>query len=227
MPRSTVGDSVDLKARGVRVVVSVSGDVPGPAEGRRLGSRGGIAILGVVPPASSAAWLADVERSVSAVAALGETTLVLCGGTRQGARAMMPKLPEACFVEVGDFTGAALRRAVEHGLTQVVFVGMTDKLARLASGVLGSRPDLGLLATLTGAVGGTDELAASVAAAGTVRRVYELWEADGLLGRAGRELCRQVAGAMEQFAGSGVAAQVVLLDQAGQRMIAMYGRLAR
>jgi cobalt-precorrin-5B (C1)-methyltransferase len=199
---------------------------------RRLGSRGGIAILaatGIVPPVSTATWLADVERSVSAMAARGEKTLVLCTGGRtgQGARRMMPKLPEACFVEVGDFTGAALRRAVEHGLTQVVFVGMADKLARLASGVLGSRADLGLLSELTRAVGGTDDLADQVAAAGTARRAYELWEADGLVGRAGRELCRQVAGAMEEFAGSGVAAQVVLVDQTGQRMIAMYGRLAR
>src|SRR5664280_2841622 len=49
---------------------------------------------------------------------------------------LLPDLPEVCFVEVGDFTGAAIREAVEHGLTDMVFVGMVGKLAKLAAGVL-------------------------------------------------------------------------------------------
>jgi len=143
-----------------------------------------------------------------------------------------------CFVEVGDFTGAALRKAVEHGVTQVVFVGMAGKLTKLASGVLmthytRSRVDTDLLAEITTTMGGSPELAERVAGANTARHAYELWEADGLLGRAGRELCRRVAGVLERFAaeaapdGPGIAAQVVLVDFTGQKMIAMYGRLGR
>jgi cobalt-precorrin-5B (C1)-methyltransferase len=148
---------------------------------------------------------------------------------------LLPQLPDVCFVEVGDFTGAALRRAVEHGITQVVFVGMAGKLTKLASGVLmthytRSKVDTALLAEITLTMGGSGELAGQVANANTARHAYELWEAAGLLGRAGRELCRRVAGVLEQFtaeAGGGIAAQVVLVDFTGQRMIAMYGRLSR
>lgn len=177
---------------------------------------------------------AGVERAVSVMAAQGERTLVLCtgGGTEKGAMAMLPKLPEVCFVEVGDFTGAALRTAVAHGLGQVVFVGMVGDLTVPAAGVLTARDTRSkvrtdLLAEITTDMGGSPELAAEVAVADTARHAYELWEAAGLLGPCGRELCRRTAGVLERFTDGKVAAQVVLVDFTGRRMVAMYGRLAR
>ncbi|GAA2114394.1 cobalt-precorrin-5B (C(1))-methyltransferase [Actinomadura alba] len=253
--------------RGVRVVISVpDGEVMArKTTNKRLGILGGISILGttgIVRPFSTASWRASVEQAVSVLAAQGEKTLVLCTGgrTERGAMKLLPKLPEVCFVEVGDFTGAALRRAVEHGVTQVVFVGMVGKLTKLASGVLmthytRSRVSTELLGDITTDMGGSAELAAEVAGANTARHAYELWEAAGLLGPCGRELCRRVANVLERYAdttaggeeagaagepralkstgttgttGAGlIAAQVVLVDFTGQRMIGMYGRLAR
>jgi cobalt-precorrin-5B (C1)-methyltransferase len=232
--------------RGVRVVISVpEGErMARKTTNKRLGILGGISILGttgIVRPFSTASWRASVEQAVSVMAAQGETTLVLCTGgrTERGAMKLLPRLPEVCFVEVGDFTGAALRRAVGHGLTQVVFVGMVGKLTKLASGVLmthytRSRVDTRLLADITAEMGGTPELVDEVAAANTARHAYELWESSGLLGRCGRELCRRVAGVLERFATeesgareSPIAAQVVLVDFTGERMVGMYGRLAR
>ena len=145
---------------------------------------------------------------------------------------LLPQLPEVCFVEAGDFTGAALRRAVEGGLTQVVLVGMAGKLTELASGVpmthdTRSRVGTELLGEITSAMGGPPDLASRVTAANTARHAYELWETSGMLGRCGRELCRRVAGVLEEFTGSALAAQVVLVDFTGRQMIAMYGRLSR
>jgi cobalt-precorrin-5B (C1)-methyltransferase len=190
-----------------------------------------------VRPFSTASWRAGVERAVAAMGARGERTLVLCagGGTGKGAMRLLPQLPGVCFVEVGDFTGAALRGAVEHGVTQVVFVGTAGRLTGLASGApmthyTRPKAGTGLLAEITRTVGGSDDLAARVAEAGTAPRAYELWESEGLLGRAGRELCRRVAEVVERLtaeAGRTIAAQVVLVDPTGRRMIAMYGRLSR
>ncbi|WP_119727592.1 cobalt-precorrin-5B (C(1))-methyltransferase [Thermomonospora amylolytica] len=229
--------------RGVRVVISVpEGErMARKTTNKRLGILGGISILGttgIVRPFSTASWRASVEQAVSVMAAQGEDTLVLCTGgrTEKGAMKMLPRLPEVCFVEVGDFTGAALRRAVQHGLRQVVFVGMVGKLTKLAAGVLmthytRSRVSTDLLAEITAEMGGSAELAAEVAAANTARHAYELWEDAGLLGRCGRELCRRVAGVLERFAaeeaGGELAVQVVMVDFTGERMVSMYGRLAR
>lgn len=239
MITQAVGEAVDLGENGVRVVISVpEGEVMArKTTNKRLGILGGISILGttgVVRPFSTASWRASVEQAVSVMAAQGETTLVLCTGgrTEKGAMKLLPKLPEVCFVEVGDFTGAALRKAVEHGLKQVVFVGMAGKLTKLAAGVLmthytRSRIDTGLLAEITQAMGGSAEMAAEVAQANTARHAYELWEKAGVLGPCGRELCRRVAGVLERFTDGRLAAQVVMVDFTGQKMVGMYGRLAR
>jgi cobalt-precorrin-5B (C1)-methyltransferase len=243
MITQAVTEALDSEDRGVRVVISVpEGEVMArKTTNKRLGIIGGISILGttgIVRPFSTASWRASVEQAVSVMAAQGLDTLVLCTGgrTEKGAMKLLPKLPDVCFVEVGDFTGAALRKAVEHGLKQVVFVGMAGKLTKLASGVLmthytRSQVSTELLGGLTRAMGGSAELAAEVGRANTARHAYELWESAGLLGPCGRELCRRVAGVLERFAaeqgGSPIAAQVVLVDFTGQKMIGMYGRLAR
>jgi cobalt-precorrin-5B (C1)-methyltransferase len=175
----------------------------------RLGILGGISILGttgIVRPFSTASWRASVEQAVAVAAAQDVPAIVLCTGgrTERGAMALLPGLPEVSFIEVGDFTGAALRRVMEHGVPRVVFVGMAGKLVKLAAGVLmthytRSRVSTGLLAEITRAAGGGDPLAAEVAEANTARHAAELWEQAGLLEAAGTELCRRVAGVLARF----------------------------
>src|SRR2546430_12573003 len=108
--------------------------------------------------------------------------------------ALLPGLPEVCFVEVGDFTGAALRRALGVGLDRVIFVGMAGKLAKLAAGVLmthytRSKVDLGLLGDVTLAAGGTAAVAAEGSAADTGRHAYQIRHGGEMLGPAGGEVC--------------------------------------
>ena len=123
MITQAVGEVVDLAANGIEVVISVpDGErMARKTTNARLGILGGISILGttgIVRPFSTASWRASVEQAISVLAAQGEDTVVLCTGgrTEKGAMALLPQLPEVCFVEVGDFTGAALRQAAEHGV---------------------------------------------------------------------------------------------------------------
>ena len=241
-PRRMIGQAVaevvDLTEVGVRVVISVPrGEIMArKTTNRRLGILGGISILGttgIVRPFSTASWRASVVQAVHVMAAQGERTVVLCTGgrTERAARALLPALPEVCFVEVGDFTGAAITAAVGDGMTGVVFVGMAGKLAKLAAGVLmthytRSRVDLSLLGDVTAAAGGDADLVAAVAAANTGRHAYELWEAAGLLGPAGDLLCRRVRQVLLRFAEHAVAVDVAMVDFAGARVVASSGRWA-
>jgi cobalt-precorrin-5B (C1)-methyltransferase len=163
--------------------------------------------------------------------AQGEKTLVLCTGgrTERGAMALLPDLPEVCFVEVGDFTGAALRRAVEHDLDRVVFVGMAGKLTKLAQGILmthytRSKVDTGLLGRLTrevlGGEPGDSALGAEVDAANTARHAYELWENAGVLRACGDGLCARVAEVLARFSEQRLRAEVAMVDFSGQRVVA-------
>jgi len=227
-----VGEVVDLAARGIRVVISVpDGErMARKTTNRRLGIVGGISILGttgIVRPFSTESWRSSVVQAISVLAAQGEGTLVLCTGgrTEKAALRLRPDLPEVCFVEVGDFTGAALRRAVDEGLREVLFVGMVGKLTKLAAGVLmthytRSAVDRDLLADLTRESGGGPELVGAVAAANTARHAYELWEQAGLLPAAGRLLCAAVKDVLERFADGRLTAAVVMVDPAGAGPVA-------
>ena len=227
VPREMITQAVrEVTDRGLRVVVSVP---DGEKRARkttnaRLGILGGISILGttgIVRPFSTESWRASVVQAISVMAAQGLDTLVLCTGgrTEKGAMAMLPDLPAVCFVEVGDFTGAALRRAVEEGLTNVVFVGMVGKLTKLAGGVLmthytKSKVPLDVLADLDP---GTAE---QVRSANTARHAYEIWEAAGVLRPAGDLLCAQVADVLQRFTEGALTADVAMVDFTGRQIVA-------
>jgi cobalt-precorrin-5B (C1)-methyltransferase len=240
MITQSVGEAVDLSKQGVRVVISVpDGErMARKTTNARLGIIGGISILGttgIVRPFSTASWRASVEQAISVLAAQGEDTVVLCTGgrTEKGAMRLLPQLPEVCFVEVGDFTGAALRRAVEYGLARVVFAGMAGKLTKLAAGVLmthytRSKVSLALLEDVTLKAGGPTDLAERVANANTARHAAELWDEAGLLAAAGRELCDRAARVLSRFCAelavpeekAAPEIQVIMVDFTGQTKIA-------
>ena len=220
---AAVGEVIDLSSHGVRVVISVpDGErMARKTTNPRLGIVGGISILGttgIVRPFSTAAWRASVEQAIDVIAALGLDTVVLSTGgrTEQAAMRLYPHLDEVCFVEVGDFTGHALRRAAARGLARCAFVGMAGKLAKLGAGVMmthwtRSRVDPDLLACLTAEAGGEPELVAAVGRANTARHAYELWSAAGLTQPCDL-LCAQVAANLARFAGDRVAIEVVMVD---------------
>jgi cobalt-precorrin-5B (C1)-methyltransferase len=238
MITESVGEAVDLANQGIAVIISVpDGErMARKTTNARLGIIGGISILGttgIVRPFSTASWRASVEQAVAVLAAQGESTLVLCTGgrTEKGATRLFPGLPEVCFVEVGDFTGAALRRAVEHGVARVVFVGMAGKLTKLAAGVLmthytRSKVSLTLLGDITLAAGGGQDLADQVGAANTARHAAELWAASGVLATAGRELCARAAHVLSRFCAElahgspAPSIEVIMVDFSGRTKIA-------
>lgn len=222
-----------VPAGGVHVTISVpDGErMARRTTNRRLGIEGGISILGttgIVRPFSTASWRASVEQAVAVMAAQGCRTLVLATGgrTERGAMALRPDLPEVAFVEVGDFTGAALRRAVDLGLREVVFVGMAGKLTKLAAGVLmthytRSKVDTALLGRLTRAH--DPAVADAVDTANTARHAYELWESAGLLRACGDDLCAAVRDVLQRFAvevGRELPARVAMVDFTGVRVVA-------
>ena len=242
VPRMMITQAVRqvVGPRGVDVTISVpDGErMARKTTNRRLGIEGGISILGttgIVRPFSTASWRASVEQAVAVMAAQGVPTLVLATGgrTERAAMRLLPQLPPVAFVEVGDFTGAALRRAVEHGLSEVVFVGMIGKLTKLASGVLmthytRSKVDTELLARITAEHGGSDAAVREVREAVTARHAYELWDSEGLLAACGADVCARVADVLRRFsaeAGRELPARVALVDFTGQHVVATAGEL--
>jgi cobalt-precorrin-5B (C1)-methyltransferase len=127
-------------------------------------------------------------------------------------------------VEVGDFTGIALRRAAAAGVERVAFVGMAGKITKLAAGVMmthfhRSKVDTRLLAEVARAAGAPAEVVGAATATATARHFFEACVERGALeplqrlcGLA-REACRaHVDGALE--------VEVRMVDFEGEREVA-------
>lgn len=220
---AAVREAVDTAVRGVHVVISVPGGerIARKTTNPRLGILGGISILGttgIVRPYSTAAWRASVAQAVDVIATAGGDTVVLSTGgrTEQAAMRLLPDLDEVCFIDVGDFTGFALRRAVARGLHRAVFVGMAGKLSKLAAGVLmthwtRSKVDPDLLACLTAEGGGDPQLVAATRAANTARHAYELWNEAGLAEPCDL-LCARVAENLSRYVEGRLVVEVYMAD---------------
>jgi len=149
----------------------------------RLGILGGISILGttgIVKPYSTAAYRASVVQGVQVAATTGADVVVLTTGGRTEKFVMeeMPGLPQACFVQMGDFLRYALGAAVKAGLPRVVIGGMVGKLTKIAQGETithagRAEVDTGLLADLCAGIGVPADVCADIRAAETARYASE------------------------------------------------------
>lgn len=213
------------------VTFSVPGgeDMSARTSNARLGIVGGISILGttgIVRPFSTAAYRASVTQQIDVAAAQGESVVVLATGSRSEKAAMRlrPELPEVCFVEVGDFTGTALRRAATAGIHHAVFVGMAGKITKLAAGVMmthfhRSQVDGELLAAAARDAGSADVVIAAATETATARHFFETCVARGDVAPLAR-VCAMARAACQAHTGGVVDTEVVMVDFDGETVVA-------
>ncbi|MHB1122102.1 MAG: cobalt-precorrin-5B (C(1))-methyltransferase [Ramlibacter sp.] len=156
----------------------------------RLGILGGISILGttgIVKPYSTVAWRASVVQGVHVAGTLPQRVVVLTTGgrTEQFAMRELPHLPEAAFVQMGDFLRYAMGAAVKAGVRQVVIGGMVGKLTKIAQGETithAGRADVNtdLLAELAAQLGAPPAVCEAIRQAKTARYAGERMDALGL-----------------------------------------------
>ncbi len=221
----------EVDPRPVVVTFEVPGgeDMAAKTSNGRLGIVGGISILGttgVVKPFSTAAYRASVVQQIDVAAAQGADTIVLATGTRSDAYAQrsLPHLPEVCFVEVGDFTGIALRRAAAAGIGHVTWVGMVGKITKLAAGVMmthfrRTKVDTGLLAEVAVEAGAPPEVVDAATHTNTARHFYEVCVEHGAVEPL-RLLCRRAAANCRAHVDGALAVDVVCVDFDGTREVA-------
>ena len=195
----------------------------------RLGIIGGISILGttgIVRPFSTAAYRASVVQQIDVAAAQGHREVVLATGSRSEryAFAAWPGLPEVCVVEVGDFTGIALRRAVAAGMARAAFVGMAGKITKLAAGVMmthfhRSKVDTALLADVARATGAPADVVEAATETATARHFFEVCVERGALQPLQR-LCQLAAESCRAHVAGALDVEVRMVDFDGEREVA-------
>jgi cobalt-precorrin-5B (C1)-methyltransferase len=233
VPRRMIAEAIalvlgtDRPEPGVEVTIAIPGgeELAKKTLNARIGIVGGLSILGttgVVRPMSTASWRASVLQSIDVAAAnnLRHIALTTGGRSERFARAVYPALPEMALVQMGIFTGDALRRALEHGVTKVSVCGMIGKLAKLATGqmqthVAGGGVDVAFLADLARDAGSDAVLASSIAAANTARHVEEMIDAAGF-DAFYRHVAARAAACCNAHVGRRLEVEVILFDFDGR-----------
>jgi cobalt-precorrin-5B (C1)-methyltransferase len=232
VPRRMITAAVrEVTDRPVLVTISVPGGeaMAAKTSNDRLGIVGGISILGttgVVKPFSTASYRASVVQQIDVAAAQDQRHMALSTGSRsdQAAQRLLPDLAPVCFVEVGDFTGIALRRAAGAGIERITWVGMAGKIAKLAAGVLmthyrRSKVDGELLAEVARVSHAPAEVVEAATATATARHFAEVCLEHGALEPLA-ELCRRAARACAAHVDGALAVEVIMVDFAGEEVLA-------
>lgn len=199
----------------------------------RLGIVGGLSILGttgIVQPFSTAAWRASVGQSIDVAAANGiREVLMSTGGRSERFGQDLLGLSDMALIEMGEFTGFALQRAVQHHMQTVHLCGMIGKYAKMAQGhlmthVAGNRVDPVFLAAVATGVGASPSLTAAISQANTARHVQELTIAAGFP-QLFTAICEHVAERCQAHVGGALALDVIMFDFDG-RVLGRAGRSA-
>ena len=221
----------EVTDRAVICEISVPGgqEMSKKTSNERLGIMGGISILGttgIVKPFSTASYRASVVQQIDVAAAQNVEVVVLATGSRSDswAQRTWPELDPVSFVEVGDFTGIALRRAAGAGIGTVRFVGMAGKIAKLAAGIMmthfhRSKVDTDLLAEVAKATGASPTIIAAATETATARHFCEVCMTEGEL-RPLFRLCEMAAEKCAAHAGGDMVVEVTMIDFAGQKLLA-------
>lgn len=224
VPRRMIAESVaEVTNDPLRIEISVPGGerMAKKTLNGRLGIVGGISILGttgIVRPYSTASWRASVEQAIDVAAANGVTEVVLSTGGRSEkfSQALFPKLPELAFIEMGEFTGHALKRCALRGITRAVLAGMIGKLSKIAQGhfmthVAGNKVDPEFLAELALEAGASRELGERIRHANTARHVQEMAVPAGIAGLFDL-ICRRASECSNALVHGKVRTETVMFD---------------
>jgi cobalt-precorrin-5B (C1)-methyltransferase len=96
------------------------------------------------------------------------------------------KVPEDAIVQTGDFVGYMLDKAVEKGVKEIIFIGHSGKLVKLAANIFNTHHKVGdarneVIASYAGGVGASTQLINELLAANTSDEATEILKPTGLL----------------------------------------------
>lgn len=156
----------------------------------KLGITGGVSILGttgVVKPLSLEACRRSLVPQIDVALARGYKRLVFVPGNI-GERIAKEqfKVPEDAIVQTGDFVGYMLGKAVEKGVREIIMLGHSGKLVKLAANIFNTHHKVGdarneVIASYAGAVGADQKTINELLAANTSDEASEILKSAALL----------------------------------------------
>jgi len=215
-----------LTKQGVNVVISVpkGEEIAKKTDNPRLGILGGISILGttgIVLPYSTASFAASIRQSLDVAIAMGADTAVLTtGGRSEDFAKGMFKLPDHCFVQIGDFAGYSIKQCANKKLREVVIAGFIGKLTKMAMGikqthVAGSHVNMKFMARLAAECDAPPKVVEEIEGANTARHVSEIISKNNVSGYFDL-VCKKVHEQMSEHAKNQLEIKVLMFEFDGK-----------
>jgi cobalt-precorrin-5B (C1)-methyltransferase len=225
MIRSSMQE-VFSSAQYVEVIISVAdgAEIAKKTLNPRLGIVGGISILGttgLVIPYSHEAYRESIQCALDVIKAMGIDCVVFCTGrsSEKEAQRTLPELPEAAFVLMADYFAFAVHEADKHDIKNIIIAGFPGKLLKIAAGAEcthyhKSSVDLENLAEIARSAGLSEDSAAQLSHAHTVRHAFDLI-ADEHQQKLFPLLTRKVAEQVKKVCRNDTKTGVILLSYSG------------
>jgi cobalt-precorrin-5B (C1)-methyltransferase len=215
-----------LRKYGINVVISVpkGEEIARKTDNPRLGILGGISILGttgIVLPYSTASFAASIRQSLDVAIAMGADTAILTtGGRSEDFAKGLFKLPDHCFVQIGDFAGYSIKQCASKKLRKAVIAGFIGKLTKMAVGVkqthvAGSHVDMEFMARLAAERKAPPKVVQEIKSANTARHVSEIITKNNVPGYFDL-VCKKVHEQMNEHAKGQLEIKVVMFEFDGK-----------
>lgn len=213
-----------LEKQGVDVVISVPNgeEIAKKTDNPRLGILGGISILGttgVVLPYSTASFAASIRQGIDVATAMDADTVVLTtGGRSEDFAKELFKLPDHCFIQMGDFAGYSIKQCANKvTIRQVIIAGFIGKLTKMAMGmkqthVAGSHVDMEFMAQLAATeCEAPPNVVKEISSANTARHVSEIIKKNNIVSYY-HHICKKVYEQMHEHAKGRLQIEVILFE---------------
>jgi cobalt-precorrin-5B (C1)-methyltransferase len=171
-----------------------------------------------VLPYSTASFAASIRQGLDVATAMGADTVVLTtGGRSEDFAKELFKLPDHCFIQMGDFAGYSIKQcANKMTIRQVIIAGFIGKLTKLAMGVkqthvAGSHIDMEFMARLAAECEAPPNVVEEIGSANTARHVSEIIKKNNIVSYYDH-VCKSVSEQMHEHANGQLQIEVVLFE---------------
>jgi cobalt-precorrin-5B (C1)-methyltransferase len=188
VPRAMIIEAIKEvlpEGKGAEIIISApqGANIAKKTMNDKLGVKGGVSILGttgVVKPLSLEACRRSLVPQIDVAIAKGYKRILYVPGNI-GERIAKEKfgVPEDAIVQTGDFVGYMLDKAVEKGVKEIIFIGHSGKLVKVAARIFNTHHKVGdarneVVASYAGAAGAKQKTIQELLAANTTDEATEI-----------------------------------------------------
>ncbi len=195
VPKMMITDAVKEalpQGKGAEIIISApdGANIAKKTTNAKLGVKDGVSILGttgVVKPLSLEACRRSLVPQIDVALARGFKRLVFVPGNI-GEKIAKENfhVPEDAIIQTGDFVGYMIDKAVEKNVKEIIFIGHSGKIVKLAANIFNTHHKVGdarneVIASYAGAVGASTQIIQQLLTANTSDEASKILQPTGFL----------------------------------------------